>query len=72
MSIYQRLKEAGIPISNHCSDLYCKVTRESTRILSQYEYNSMVRPFRNNNDGAIWYDIPFAFDPYWQQRGVSA
>jgi hypothetical protein len=71
MTVYHQLKAADIPTSNHCSDLYCKVTSESRSIIDQYEYKSNVTTFKSNIDGTLWYDIPFAFDPYWEEAGVK-
>ena len=68
MTIYQQLKQAEIPVSSHCSDLYCKVTTKSTQILKTYEFNMNVTTFISNNDGTLWYDIPFANDLYYASR----
>lgn len=74
---YQRLKEAGVPLDNHESDLYAKVTPESTIIITGYENVRKVTgkgaplnvsTFKSNIDGTLWYDIPFAFDPWWEAR----
>lgn len=64
-SIYDQLRAAGVPLDNHESDLYAKVTGESMRIVSEYQHRANVRTFRNQTDGAQWYDIPFAYDPFW-------
>ena len=43
------------------TDLYCKLTPATEKIVSQYEYLQNVERFVDNIDGEIWYDIPFAY-----------
>lgn len=72
-SLYQMLVSAGIEVSSHASDLYFPVTEESRRILERYEFKQNVTTFRNNIDGKLWYDAPFAFDPFWEEvKGKAA
>lgn len=71
MTIYRALKLAGVPLDHHESDLYAKVTPESTRIVIDYlagDSRNMVTTFKNQIDGEKWYDIPFAYDPHWEAR----
>jgi len=68
VTIYERLLEAGIPLDSHESDLYALVTPESTRIVAGYEHAKNVRTFRSEVDGRQWFDIPFAYLPWWQRR----
>ena len=37
LSLYQQLKAAGVELDSHQSDLYCKITATSLRILMQYK-----------------------------------
>lgn len=67
-SIYDQLKAAGVPLDSHESDLYAKVTPDSKRILADYEHKSNVRQFQSQIDKEMWFDIPFAFDPFWANR----
>ena len=71
MSIYEQMKAAGVETSNHESDLYAKVTPESKKIVKEYEHRGTVSTFTNRQGGGLWYDIPFAFDPYWHKRGMN-
>ena len=68
-TIYNKLKEILPPehIDNHETDLYVVVCPESTRILKNYEYKSNVTRFEDE-DGIEWYDIPFAYDPAWDEK----
>jgi hypothetical protein len=71
MTIYQRLKAAGVPLDNHYSDLYAQVTPVSTAIIKA-SGSKTASQFRSQIDGQLWWDIPFAYDPYWEQRGEKA
>ena len=66
MTVYQKLRDAGVPIDNHYSDLYCEASLLSKTILD--ETKTGYSAFTNQNDGKLWYEIPFAFDPYWERR----
>ena len=66
--IYDKLKAAGIPLDSHESDLYAKVTPESKKIIADYEFKNNVKTFRSQIDKEGWYDIPFAYKPYWDKK----
>ena len=68
MSIYTELKAINAPIDNHYSDLYVRITNETSKIIEKYGFKNNVTRFRSNLTGQMWYDIPFAFDPYWEKR----
>ena len=68
MTIYRDLKSAGIPLDNHESDLYALVTPKSEAIIANYEHRSIVHRFISQTDKKLWFDIPFAFDPFWQKK----
>ena len=66
-SIYQQIKETGVEISNHYSDLYVPQNKTTLPIIAAYRKEGhTVEVFRNNIDGKNWYDIPFAYEPYWE------
>lgn len=52
-------------IDHHQTDLYLKVTPESKKIISKYEYKDNVTTFIDQITGTLWYDIPFAYIPGW-------
>lgn len=66
MNLYQELLTADVPLDNHESDLYALVTKESTRLVqaSGRHYSTFI----SNIDGRLWYEIPFAYAPWWEQR----
>lgn len=66
--IYEKLLAAGCEMSNHESDLYVKATETAREILKGYEHRENVTTFKNNIDGLTWYDVPFAYTPWWDKR----
>lgn len=69
MTIHQEVLKAGIEVGSHYSDLYVKVTPVSTEIVNQYEYKKNVTTFVSQIDGTLWYDIPFAYDGFFESKG---
>lgn len=68
MHIYDQLKQAGVPLDNHETDLYAKVTPESRAIVDAWEHRSIARTFVSQIDGALWFDLPFAYLPAWERK----
>jgi hypothetical protein len=71
-TLYQTLKEAGIETDSHESDLYFPVTDASREILSRFPLQkSNATTFSNEappHVGERWYDVPFAYDPFWTHK----
>ena len=67
MTIYEQLKAAGVPMDSHQSDLYAKKTTESQAIIAACEFRGIVKTFISQIDKTVWYDIPFAYDPFWER-----
>jgi len=67
MGIYNELKKENVPIGSHESDLYCKVTKVSKKIVERYVLKRSVRSFKNQIDGSLWFDIPFEYEPYYSR-----
>ena len=55
-------------IDSHESDLYIKVNNKSKKLIDQYEFKQNVTTFKSNIDSSIWYDIPFAYKPFWNNK----
>lgn len=70
-SIYQAMIDAGVPISHHESDLYAEVNPASREIVRRYEHRHNVRMFTDKETGHVWYDIPFAYQPFWDNVSKS-
>ena len=69
MTLYQELVHAGLPVSSWQSDLYVEVTDVSRDILSRHPVQkSNATRFTSQTDGKPMFDVPFAFDPYWETR----
>jgi len=67
-SLYQALVDAGVEVSNHYSDLYYPVTRQTTEILSQYpDLRRSTTTFINNITQTSYYDTPFQYTPFWEK-----
>lgn len=57
-------------IDHWCSDLYLKANETSSRLVAEYEFPKHVRWFNSQKDGTIWYEIPFAYDPFWVNHEI--
>lgn len=70
-SLYNTLKAAGIEMNNHESDLYVKVTPQSTAILLTFPTHfENAQRFIDRTNGDLTYDVPFAFEPYWDAKAL--
>jgi hypothetical protein len=71
-SLYQRLTDAGVTVSNWQSDLYFPVTEQTRAIVAQCladgELKSKPSVFKSNDSGLPTFEAPFMFDPFWQNR----
>ncbi len=65
-SLYQECLRRGIPTANHASDLYIPVNATTTRLVA--EHGKSVTTFVNQVEGGLWYDVAFAFDPFWEAK----
>lgn len=68
MSIYEQLKALNIPMDHHESDLHVPVTPETRKIVNAYEFRSIVTTFISNTEKTLWYNIPFAYMPFWERK----
>jgi len=67
MSIYADMKATGVEMDHHESDLYVPVTDATRAIVAEYEFRTNVTTFYSQIDKKPWYDIPFAYLPYWER-----
>lgn len=70
--LYDVFLEAGVEISNHYSDMYVPVNEFTTKTLIEYSDIHTYSQFTNQLNGERYYDIPFAFSPYWYERANRA
>lgn len=69
--IYTECVARGIPTHNHESDLYIPATAETRQLLKDCGITSATA-FVNQVEGGLWYDVPFMFLPYWEQKQTKA
>ena len=67
-TLYGEAKRLNIPMDNHESDLYLKVTHESQELIRKYDKNLTATIFKNQIDNTFWFDIPFAYLPFWENK----
>jgi len=72
MDLYTAAKKAGLEIDHHESDLYLKHSEQATNLIAVYDTGNTATVFRSEIDGELWWDIPFAYLPYWEARRVTA
>jgi len=71
-SLYDELQAAGCELDHHESDLYVKVSPEANAILAKDPVQlARAQPFTSEIDGTRWLDIPFAYAPWWRDRGCD-
>jgi len=64
ISIFQKVKKLGIDFDNYYSDLYLFVNDDTTKIIDNYEFKSIVTTFKSAVDGIPMYEVPFAYEDY--------
>ena len=70
-SLYAQLKAFGLKegrgadcgIDHHESDLYVRATPETRAIVKASGKSHSF--FKANDDGRVWIDVPFEYDPFW-------
>jgi hypothetical protein len=67
MSLYTDLIEAGVEVGHWQSDLYAPVNETVKAILAKYPSQPRAL-FQSRVDKKIWYDLAFAYDPFWEGR----
>jgi len=68
MTIYKKVLELNIEHDTHYSDLYIPVN-DTTRALIK-QFNCSPEVFTSEIDASYWYDIPFAYDDFYNKRGA--
>jgi len=65
-SIYEQVIDAGLPFDHHESDLYIRVCPKAWAMVACYVHKPNVTIFTSQLDGQEWFDVPFAYDPFWE------
>lgn len=72
MTLFEAIQAIGIPFDNHESDLYLPDTPEARAVLAQFpQANANATRFTNRrppNAGEQWIDVPFAYEPFWEEK----
>ncbi len=63
-SIYTEALALGVTIDHHESDLYLPKTQSTISLVQKHGKTDNATVFMFQ--GVEWYDIPFAYDPYWR------
>lgn len=56
---------------HHESDLYLLWTSESAELVKQYSMTN-AKAFMSQVDGQLYFDVPFAYAPWWEERQKKA
>jgi hypothetical protein len=67
-SIYEQMKAAGVPTGSWQSDLYVPVNDVTRPLIAAYRFRTNVTTFISQIEKTLWYDIPFAYEPWWEAR----
>lgn len=70
-TLYTAAQEAGLVIGNHYSDLYLRDTPEARALIAELCTLKPV-PFVDQTTGERALDVPFHFDPYWEQKAKTS
>jgi hypothetical protein len=69
--LYGDLVAAGVPMDHHESDLYFEDTATSRAILARWLFQArLATRFEDRLTGSTWWDVPFAFLPWWEDRAT--
>lgn len=63
-SIYEKCVELGVEVCSHASDLHVPVNEVTRELMKSFD--GPYSTFTSNIDGALWYDVFFAYDPFWK------
>jgi hypothetical protein len=65
---YESIVRLGIEHHNNESDLYVPITEETTALLKECLIpESSYSTFTSNIDGDRWYNVYFAYIPWWDR-----
>jgi len=67
MTIFEEIKKSGVEYAHHCSDLYFPKNKTTMEIVLRYD-DRFITTFKDAISGKTWYDVAFAYDPYWEEH----
>ena len=72
-SVYDEMMAAGLVTGTHESDLYVKHCPEAKAIATRHgKTGALLTTFKNQVTGELNYELPFCFDPFWNNKGTMA
>jgi len=60
------LPSKDIDHARFSSTLYLRRTPASKALTDEYEFLNQVTAFRDQIEHVMWYEIPFAYMPFWE------
>lgn len=69
-NLFDLVLSTHTPFSNHESDLYIPANDKTRAMLKEFPHLTKTT-FQNQVEGGTWFDIPFAFIPWWEKRQKS-
>ncbi len=68
-TLFNEVKENGIPYGSHYSDLHIPKNAQTTALLKKYNRDgAMLETFFNDDDKRIWYSVFMEYTPYWERK----
>ncbi len=67
-TIFDEIKAGGIEFDHHFSDLYIPVNDTTKELVKKYFGSAKIPTFISTFDKSLWYDIPFAYSPFWDMK----
>ena len=65
--LWNEIVKQNIPHDHHESDLYLPVNEQTEKLIADYDCKDRVDIFVSQADGKAWYELPFAYEPFWQE-----
>lgn len=65
-TLFDLVLSTHTPFHSHASDLYIPATNQTRAMLKEFpQCDANKITFTNQVEGGLWFDIPFAFVPWW-------
>lgn len=65
-NLHEQLVKINAEITNHCSDLYVRLTPEVLKLVQASGRKFSF--FENQVESGVWIDVTFAYEPYWAEK----
>ena len=73
-NLYEKCVEAGVPVEGRFGDMYIPVNPTTAELVKVHLKDGGTKPeiFTSQIDGKLWYDVPFAFKPFWEAKAAES